>query len=107
MGVFDFLKGKDIHEGLKNYEAAEGALLLDVRTQEEYREAHVPGAVNLPLQNIDRIGEIAADTKTPLFVYCHSGGRSKAAAAILRNKGYAAVTDLGGMSGYRGKVERG
>ena len=78
-----------------------GAVLLDVRTPEEYRDGHLPGAKNLPL---DRLDTIAEPSGSPLFVYCRSGARSAQARARLARAGYS-VTDLGGLLGYRGPLE--
>ena len=75
--------------------------LLDVRTPEEYRDGHLPGAKNLPL---DRLDTIAEPSGSPLFVYCRSGARSAQAKARLARAGYS-VTDLGGLLGYRGPLE--
>ncbi len=50
MGFFDFLKGPDINQGVQEYGAVPGAVLLDVRTPQEYREGHIPGSGNAPLQ---------------------------------------------------------
>ena len=50
MGFFDFLKGPDINQGLQEYGSASGAVLLDVRTPQEYREGHIPGSINAPLR---------------------------------------------------------
>ena len=106
MGFFDFLKQPDIHQGLEEYKNTPDALLLDVRTPEEYRSGHIPGSQNVPLQIIDNVSGIAADHNTPLFVYCHSGARSRQAAGLLTKAGYTHVTNLGGITAYRGKVER-
>lgn len=105
MGVFDFFKQPDIRKGLKEYETVAGALLLDVRTPEEYYSGHIPGSKNIPLQSIGTVSEIAANKDTPLFVYCHSGARSRRAAELLRKAGYRQVTNLGGITAYEGKVE--
>ena len=75
--------------------------MLDVRTPEEYRDGHLPGAKNLPLDRLDTIAEPAG---SPLFIYCRSGARSAQAKARLARAGYS-VTDLGGLLGYRGPLE--
>ena len=106
MGFFDFLKQPDINQGVRQYMSTTGAVLLDVRTPEEYAEGHIPGGKNLPLQNIDKAAVIADNKDTPLFVHCLSGGRSRQAAAVLKQMGYTNVTNIGGIADYRGKVER-
>lgn len=52
MGLFDFFKGPDFNEGIETYKNTKDAVLLDVRTQEEYLEGRVPGSWNIPLQEI-------------------------------------------------------
>lgn len=44
MRFFDFLKGPDINQGVKEYSTTDGAVLLDVRTPDEYRQGHIPGS---------------------------------------------------------------
>ena len=105
MGIFDFFRQPDIQEGLRQYQTTPGAVLLDVRTPEEYREGRIPGSRNVPLGELEQAAEAAPDPDTPLFVYCLSGARSSQAAAALRRMGYQHVTNIGGISGYRGKVE--
>ena len=58
MGFFDFLKGPDINQGVKEYRATDGAVLLDVRTPDEYRQGHIPGSKNVPLQSIDKVADM-------------------------------------------------
>ena len=106
MGFFDFLKQPDINQGIKDYESSSSAVLLDVRTPQEYRQGRIPGSRNLPLQNIDTAEEAVKDKDTPLFVYCQSGGRSKQAVSLLQKQGYTNVTNIGGISSYQGKVVR-
>lgn len=105
MGLFDFLKQPDINQGVEEYKAASGAVLVDVRTVQEYREGHIPESRNVPLQQLDRIASVAKDKDTQLFVYCYSGSRSRQAASILRQMGYANVKNIGGIAAYSGKVE--
>lgn len=105
MGFFSFLRQEDLSQGYAAYCATPGGLLLDVRTPQEYREGHLPGSRNLPLASLDRVKEVAGDQETPLFVYCLSGSRSGQAVQILRGMGYSSVRNIGGIAGYRGKVE--
>ena len=105
MGFFDFLKPPDMHRGLQAYAQTEGALLLDVRTPEEYRQGHIPGSRNLPLQQLHNITTLAEKKNTALYVYCRSGSRSRQARAQLRRWGYTNVYDLGGIVSYRGSLE--
>ena len=106
MGFFDFLKGPDIGEGVREYNATPGAVLLDVRTPEEYREGHIPGSKNVPLQALDNVASVAENKNMALYVYCHSGARSRQAAGLLRRMGYRNVNNIGGIAAYAGKVER-
>ena len=68
--------------------AAQGALILDVRTPQEYAGGHVPGAVNLPLSEMTAAREIIGADDRPVIVYCQSGARSARAAAVLRAGGW-------------------
>ena len=106
MGFFDFLKQPDIDQGIKEYESTSGAVLLDVRTPQEYGQGRIPGSRNLPLQDIDTAELAVKDKDTPLFVYCYSGARSRQAVTRLQKMGYTNVTNIGGISAYSGKVER-
>ena len=96
MGFFDLFQQADIDQGVKEYLATPGAVLLDVRTSEEYRDGHIPGSKNVPLQALDKVA----------YVYCHSGARSRQAAGLLRRMGYRNVNNIGGIAAYAGKVER-
>ncbi len=80
-----------------------GAILLDVRTKEEYDEGHINGALLLTLDSIDTntIGEIVDSKDTPIIVYCRSGKRSHEALEKLNSLGYNHVYDLGAMSNWK------
>ena len=106
MGFFDFFKQPDINKGLKEYAEAENAVLLDVRTPQEYREGHIPGSKNVPLQQLDKISSVIDNKNVPMFVYCYSGGRSRQATSMLQHMGYTNVQNIGGIAAYSGKVER-
>lgn len=103
MGLFDlFGKRPSFQEGLDTFRKTPGAVLLDVRTPGEYAAGHIPEAVNVPLDALERI-DYPQDT--PLFIYCHSGARSGRACMLLEEEGYQAV-NIGGIAGYRGKTAR-
>jgi len=106
MGIFDFFKQPDIHKGLEEYAQTENAVMLDVRTPQEYGDGHIPGSRNVPLQTIDKVTSVAENKDTALFVYCHSGARSRQATAMLQRMGYRDVRNIGGIAAYQGKVER-
>ena len=105
MGLFDFLRGTDINQGIEEWKNTKGSVLIDVRTRDEYRQGHIPGSINIPLNEIDKVIEIVAQKETPIFVHCLSGARSSQAAARLGQLGYVKVKNIGGISGYKGKVE--
>ena len=106
MGFFDFFKQPDINQGIKDYQATPGAILLDVRTTQEYVGGHIPGSKNIPLQVIDKITSVTENKDTVLYVYCQSGARSRQATSILQGMGYTNVNNIGGIAAYSGKVER-
>ena len=106
MSIFDFLKQPDINQGVKEYTAIPGAVLLDVRTPQEYSEGHIPGSKNVPLQTLDKVRSVVENKDTELFVYCYSGARSRQAAEALGQMGYTNVRNIGGIAAYQGKVER-
>lgn len=106
MGLFDLFKPKNINQGIKEYQSVQGAVLLDVRTSQEYMEGHVPESKNVPLQTIEKITAMVKNRETPLYVYCYSGARSNQAVQLLQRMGYTKVTNIGGISSYSGKVER-
>ena len=106
MSFFDFMKVPDINQGVKEYSTTEDAVLLDVRTPEEYRQGHIPGSKNVPLQSISKVAGMIDNKATPIFVHCLSGARSSQATDILQQMGYTNVKNIGGISAYAGKVER-
>lgn len=106
MGFFDMFRPKNINQGLEEYKNTAGAMLLDVRTPQEYKEGHVPGSKNIPVQNIESAASTVKEKGTPLFVYCYSGSRSGHAVNVLKHMGYTNVTNIGGIVSYSGKIAR-
>lgn len=106
MGVFDLFRVPDIHQGVEEQRTVSESILLDVRSEGEYRSGHIPGSKNIPLHTLDKIRHIAQNRSIPLYVYCRSGARSRRAAAMLQHMGYKRVKSIGGIAAWRGKVER-
>ena len=79
-------------------DSEEGYIILDTRTQEEYDEGHIPGAIVIPHDEItDRAEEELPDKDQLLLVYCRSGRRSKLAAEALVKLGYTNIKEFGGI----------
>ncbi len=106
MGLFDIFIPKDINGEMENAKADEKSVILDVRTAGEYRGGHIPGSINIPVDEISSVSGKYADKSTPLYIYCLSGARSAGAARMLKNMGYEKVVDMGGIGRYNGPIER-
>ena len=75
-----------------------GYIIIDARTQEEYDQGHVPGAILIPEYEIaDRAEKELPDKDQLILVYCRSGRRSKIAAEELVKLGYTNVKEFGGI----------
>ena len=78
-----------------------GVFILDVRTQDEWNQVHIPGANLIPLDQLgSRLNEVPKDKE--VVVVCHSGNRSKQGRDILKQAGYTQVTSMaGGMNAWQ------
>jgi len=78
-------------------------LILDVRSPEEYAEGHVPGAINIPHDQLNsRLAEISSHKNKEVVLYCRSGKRAGIAADILQSAGFSKLLHLDGdMSGWQ------
>ena len=83
-------------------------IILDVRTQEEYETAHIPGAICIPNETIgtDDITELP-DKDQLILVYCRSGNRSKQASEKLAKQGYTNIVEFGGINSWTGETVSG
>ena len=79
-----------------------GAILLDVRTKEEFEETHINGAILLPLADINTsiLEQMIPDNTVEIIVYCRSGNRSSQAVDVLFDLGYENVYDLGAINNW-------
>ncbi|MGI6325864.1 MAG: rhodanese-like domain-containing protein [Saccharofermentanales bacterium] len=85
----------------------EKTYLIDVRTVEEFEAGHVPESINIPVDQINDIVDSIPDQDSTLLLYCRSGRRSATAAKVLQDLGYRVIFDLGGISDYKGDLEKG
>ena len=93
-------------EGIKRMKSDENFILLDVRRADEFATGHIPGAVNLPNEEIGK-AEIPSlpDKNQTIYIYCRSGNRSKLAANKLLALGYTKLIEFGGILDYTGELE--
>ena len=88
-------------------DSEEGYIILDVRTQEEYDQGHIPGAVVISHEEIaEKAEEVLTDKDQLLLVYCRSGRRSKIAAEALVDLGYTNIKEFGGIIDWPYEVEK-
>lgn len=93
-------EAKELMENETNY------VILDTRTQEEYDEKHIPGAILIPYDEIlEKAEEILPDKDQLILVYCRSGRRSKLASEDLVALGYTNIREFGGIIDWPYEVE--
>ncbi len=87
-------------------DSQEGYIILDTRTQEEYDQGHIPGAILIPHDEILAKAEsVLTDKDQMILVYCRSGRRSKLAAEDLLKLGYTNIREFGGIIDWPYEVE--
>ena len=87
-------------------DSEEGYIILDVRTQEEYDQGHIPGAIVISHEEIaEKAEEVLTDKDQLILVYCRSGRRSKIASEALVELGYTNIKEFGGISDWPYEVE--
>lgn len=94
-GTIDYVYAKELMIN-------ENAILVDVRSEDEYNEGYIDGALLLPVDSIneDSASEVIESKDSTVIVYCRSGNRSSQALQILNDLGYENVYDLGAMSNW-------
>ena len=94
-------EAKEIMDSQKGY------IILDTRTQEEYDEGHIPGAIVIPHDEIlEKAEDVLTDKNQLILVYCRSGRRSKLAAEDLIKLGYTNIKEFGGIIDWPYEVEK-
>lgn len=108
------LKKKILKRFLRNIESYEitvddlkqkqlqGAIIVDVRSEQEYKEGHIEGAINIPDYEINsNIADALSNKEKEIILYCQSGSRSKKAYKKLKKFGYQKVYSLyGGLENF-------
>ena len=83
----------------------ENYIILDVRTEEEYKEGHIPNAICIPNETIDeKIVKQLPNKDQLVLIYCRSGNRSKQATKKLENLGYTNLIEFGGIIDWKGEI---
>lgn len=101
-GVYQKITAEEAHEMMQN----EDVVIVDVRTEEEFRQGHIPNAVLIPNETIlfEDPKELP-DKSAKILVYCRSGRRSRDAAEKLIEMGYTDVYDFGGIIHWSYELE--
>ena len=96
-----------MNEAVKMMKDEKNYIILDARRPDEYAEGHIPGAINIPNEEIGT-AEIAElpDKSQMILVYCRSGRRSKEAAGKLAKLGYTNIVEFGGILDWKGEIEK-
>ncbi|MBQ8528556.1 MAG: rhodanese-like domain-containing protein [Clostridia bacterium] len=94
-------------EAVKMMKDEKNYIILDVRRADEFAEGHIPGAINVPNEEIGT-AEIAElpDKSQMILVYCRSGRRSKEASEKLVKLGYTNIVEFGGILDWKGEIEK-
>ena len=96
-----------MEEAVKMMKDEKNYIILDARRPDEFAEGHIPGAINVPNEEIGTV-EIAElpDKSQLILVYCRSGRRSKEASEKLVKLGYTNIVEFGGIQDYEGEIEK-
>ena len=88
-------------------DSEDGYIILDVRTQEEYDQGHIHGAIVISHEEIaEKAEDVLTDKDQLILVYCRSGRRSKIAAEVLVELGYTNIKEFGGIIDWPYEVEK-
>lgn len=79
----------------------EHGTLLDVRSEDEHDDIRFPGAVNIPLNELEAVACERLEKDMPILVHCLIGGRAAAAVEILQKMGFSKVSNIGGVEHYK------
>ncbi len=102
--MFNFLRSNNLNQD-KAYEQLQNdstIKVIDVRTKEEFKEGHIKGSINIPLNTIPQRFQSALPKKEQtIFIICLSGARASDAVAYLKKVGYTDVHNIGGVGSWK------
>lgn len=91
------ITSEEAKEEMKNSDV----IILDVRTEEEYKSGHIENSMLIPIDDLEyKAEEVLVNKEQKILVYCRSGNRSKTAADLLVKMGYTNVYDFGGIKDW-------
>ena len=94
-------------EAVKMMKDEKDYIILDARRPDEFAEGHIPGAINVPNEEIGTTDIAELPKKSQLIlVYCRSGRRSKEASEKLVKLGYTNIVEFGGILDWKGEIEK-
>ena len=94
-------------EAVKMMKDEKNYIILDARRPDEFAEGHIPGAINVPNEEIGTTDIAELPNKSQLIlVYCRSGRRSKEASEKLVKLGYTNIVEFGGILDWKGEIEK-
>lgn len=95
----------DADKAIEMMASGDPYVLVDVRTEEEYAEGHIEGALLLPLDQLETLAEEKLpDKDATILIYCRSGNRSAQASVLLVELGYTQIYDFGGIMDWTGEI---
>lgn len=101
------IKHVSMNDIVQIMEENENYIILDVRTQAEYNQGHIPNAICIPNETIDEnVVNKLPDKNQLILIYCRSGNRSKQAAEKLKKLGYTNLIEFGGIIDWKGEIEK-
>ncbi|MDD3173942.1 MAG: rhodanese-like domain-containing protein [Herbinix sp.] len=98
---FDTIRANDINK----YIGSPDTMIIDLRGEQEYKQGHIPTAINIPYEELENLRNNLQYGKLLIF-YCERGNVSLLAARDLMKLGYSIKSLYGGIRTYRGKLER-
>ncbi len=97
----------DMQEAKDIMDSEEGYIIMDARSQDEFDQGHIPGAIVLPHTEVrEKAEELLPDKDQKILVYCRSGNRSKQASQVLVELGYTNVIEFGGINSWPYETEK-